>query len=332
MRSGQSALEMQSNDSNEAKQPVSLDLPGVPARISAKIAYDINDYAMRAYYDAHRWHLGASLIGHECSRYLWYTFRWCGRDVGSGETEADRAKNLARMQRLYNRGHREEDRYVEYLRGIGAEVWTHDTSQPPDEKGEYPQFRISLLNGHYGGSADGVIRLPPRYQIDEALLGEFKTNGTGQGFTKLVEKGVALQKPQHFVQMSTYGRYLGLRYGAYFNTNKNDDDMHVEVVKLNWPMADQMTHKAERIITSQEPPPRISETPTYFKCGYCPMKPVCHEGALPERNCRSCRHATPSGDPATPASWYCDVHNAIIPREYVPVGCPSYGAIVNAAT
>lgn len=328
MRSAQSTLETKSKSLDDGRQTVSLDSPGVPARISAKLLYEINSYAVTAYYEPHRWHLGASLIGHECSRYLWYVFRWCGREVGKGTTEEERLLNLGRIQRLYNRGHREEDRYVEFLQGIGAKVWTFDPTAPLNEKGEHPQFRVTGVNGHFGGSVDGVIELPPRYQIDEPLLGEFKTNGTGAGFTKLVENGVAVSKPQHFIQMSMYGRKLKLRYGAYFNTNKNDDDLHVEVVKLNWPLADQMEAKAERIIYSEEPPPRLSETPTFFKCVYCPMKAVCHEGALPERNCRSCRHCMP----AEAGEFFCRVHGGNIPRDFVPIGCDHYGALVNAKT
>lgn len=326
MRSEQSTLETKLNVVTEGNQTVNLDFPGVPGRVSAKLLHEINDYAVRAYYEPHRWHLGASLIGHECSRYLWYTFRWCGREVGKGKNDEERTNELGRRLRLFNRGHREEERFIEFLRGVGCEVWTHDESQPRDENGEFPQYRVSSINGHFGGSIDGVIKFPPRYLIDEPVLGEFKTNGTGANFTKLKEVGVGVGKTQHFIQMSTYGRKLGLRYGAYFNVNKNDDDLHVEVTRLNWQLAEQMEHKAERIILATDPPPRMSETPTYFKCVGCAMKSVCHEGALPERNCRSCAHSMPAEN----AEWYCRVHAGNIPREFVPQGCTSYKAITNA--
>jgi hypothetical protein len=308
-----------SNQWNEGRQPVSLDSPGVTGIVSSKLLYEINGYAITNYFEAHRWHLGASLIGHECSRYLWYVFRWCGHQVGSGENDEERHNNLGRVQRLFNRGHREESRYVEYLQGIGAEVWT---TQPSGE-----QYRMAAVNGHYGGSLDGVCKLPARYGIDEPLLLEFKTNGTGKGFNDLDDLGLAVAKPQHFTQMSAYGFEYKLRYGLYMNTNKNDDDMYIEVVKLNWQQAEQFKAKAERIIISDEPPPRLAENPTYFKCVYCDMKKVCHEGALPERNCRSCKFAQPRSE----GEWFCNAHNAIIPRHIVPEGCMTYTAIVNAA-
>lgn len=302
----------------EGKQTVSLDSPGVTTVLSGKIKYDIDGYAISTYYEPHRWHLGASLIGHDCSRYLWFLFRWCGREEGQEtKRDADAHANMGRKLRLFNRGHREEDRYVEYLKGIGAQVWTHD------EAGN--QFRMKAVNGHFGGSLDGVCRLPERYGIDEPLLLEFKTNLTGKSFTDLLELKVAVSKPQHFTQMSCYGNEYKLRYGLYLNTNKNDDDMHVEVVKLNWLQAEQFKAKAEHIILTDQPPPRLAENPTYFKCQYCSMKAVCHEKKAPERNCRSCKFARPAPD----GEWFCNAHNGQIPREYVPQGCPQYKAIVN---
>ena len=63
----------------------------------------------------HRPHLGASLIGHECDRYLWLTFRW-----------AKLAEFEGRLLRLFDRGNREEPRIHEELRGIGVELHTMD--------------------------------------------------------------------------------------------------------------------------------------------------------------------------------------------------------------
>lgn len=305
------------NQLAEEKQSASLDTPGVTASIARKLLHDINGYAIKTYHDPMRWHLGASLIGHECSRYLWYTFRWCGVESGKGFNDEEKHQNLGRLLRLFNRGHREEDRYAEYLKGIGCEVWTHD------QNGH--QFRMSAVKGHFGGSLDGIAKLPQSYNIPEPILLEYKTNGTGQGFVKLKEDGVSVAKHQHFLQMNCYGADYKLNYAGYLNTNKNDDDMHIEIVKLNHNLAEQMKHKAERIILTDEPPPKLSLDPKYYQCGYCPMKPQCHEGKPPLKNCRSCVNARPADN----AEWFCNVHQNIIPRDFVPRGCESYKAIVN---
>ncbi len=305
------------------KQNVGLDAPGVAKAVAKRIADDIDEYCVRTYDGGHRWHLGASLIGDECKRKLWYIFRWCFHEQTTG-----------RQQRLFNRGHREEARFIEWLKGIGAQVWTHETPDVYNEQGEIviegKQFRVSSVLGHFGGSLDGIAKLPERYGIDEPVLLEFKTSGTGAGFNKSVEDGMPVAKPQHFAQTSTYGSdpAYRFRYCLYFIINKNDDSLHVELVKLDWNLGDNMRTKAEQIILSQEPPPRLSDNPTFHKCGYCPAKDICHKGAIPEKNCRSCKAARPVEN----GEWYCDVHNGVIPREFVPQACPSYHPITARVT
>lgn len=337
--------------SDAGKQSVSLDAPGVAKALAKRILEEIDEYCVRTYDGGHRSHLGASLIGRECKRYLWYVFRWCLHE-----------KTTGRQQRLFNRGHREEARFVEWLEGIGFKVWFenyegfayHAESDSycilgPNEEGdglaerilpenpafrahiarakadglEFPQYRISDVMGHFGGSLDGIAVLPERYGIDEPVLLEFKTNGTGQGFNKLTEDGMPIAKPEHFAQTSTYGKKYNFRYVVYLNINKNDDSLHIEVAKLNHNLGEQMIMKAEQIITSQKPPARLSDNPTFHKCGYCAMADICHKGAVPEVNCRSCAFARPVEN----AEWFCEVHNGNIPKDFISKACPSYKAI-----
>jgi hypothetical protein len=299
----------QPTKSDAGKQSVDLDAPGVAKALAKRILEEIDEYCVRAYDGGHRSHLGASLIGRECKRYLWYVFRWCLHE-----------KTTGRQQRLFNRGHREEARFIEWLEGIGFKVWFENRDEAPNEKGEYPQYRISDVMGHFGGSLDGIAILPERYGIAEPVLLEFKTNGTGAGFNKLADDGMPIAKPEHFAQTSTYGKKYNFRYCVYLNINKNDDSLHIEVVKLNHNLGEQMIMKAEQIIMSQTAPARLSDNPTFHKCGYCHLKEVCHKGAVVEVNCRSCAFARPVEN----AEWFCEVHNGIIPKDFIAKACPSY--------
>ena len=302
----------QANTLDAGKQAVNLDAPGVAKALAKRILEEIDEYCVRAYDGGHRSHLGASLIGRECKRYLWYVFRWCLHE-----------KTTGRQQRLFNRGHREEARFIEWLEGIGFKVWFENRDEGPNEKGEFPQYRISDVMGHFGGSLDGIAILPERYGIEEPVLLEFKTNGTGAGFNKLADDGMPIAKPEHFAQTSTYGKKYNFRYCVYLNINKNDDSLHIEVVKLNHNLGEQMIMKAEQIIMSQTAPARLSDNPTFHKCGYCHMKEVCHKGAVVEVNCRSCAFARPVEN----AEWFCEVHNGNIPKDFIAKACPSYKAI-----
>lgn len=300
---------------NTATVTLDLSAPGVARKIVERVAREIDTYCNETYDGGHRTHLGASLIGRRCKRYLWYVFRWFKRINHGG-----------RKQRLFNRGHREEDRFVEWLRGIGFTVWTHDPDAPPDANGDQPQYRISDVMGHFGGSLDGIALFPPGWGIDEPVLLEFKTSGTGHKFNTLKDNGMALEKEDHFAQTSTYGYKYNFRFVLYLCINKNDDDLHIEIVALNHNLGEQMIAKAAIIIGSQTPPPKLSESPTYQDCRGCDFKDICHEGASAEKNCRSCAHATPIEG----AQWECAIHSASngpIPKDVIKLGCPDYKAI-----
>lgn len=344
-------------ESASKAQTLSLDAPGVASKIAARILSEIDSYCEREYNDGHRKHLGASLIGRSCKRYLWYVFRWCRQPAFTG-----------RQQRLFNRGHREEARFIEWLEGIGFKLWfenregfwyhaesdsygIENNGELPDPlccwiteeqqnyrehvavakaRGlEFPQYRISDCNGHFGGSLDGIAMFPPGWGIDEPVLLEFKTSGTGRKFELLKDNKMPIEKPDHYAQTSVYGKKYGFKFVLYLCINKNDDDLHVELAKLSESLGEQLIQKAEGVIFSQIPPPKLSETPTYHECRYCDMLTICHEGATIERNCRSCVNAIPIED----AKWHCQVHSQRpegvipIPQEIIPQGCPDYKAI-----
>ena len=279
-----------------------LDLsnPADRKKLEEFILDDINEYCQELYEHGHRNHLGASELGKPCWRMLWYKFRWVRKVTPSGQ-----------ILRLFNVGHTAEPRFISYLRGIGFEV------REFAEDGK--QFRISGAMGHYGGSLDGMCKAPERYQLSEdlVLLNEFKTNNTGPAYKKLVDEGVAKAKPEHYAQMSQYGYKYGLRYGLYLIENKNDSDIAIKIVELDWNLGAQLEKKANEIIFSKEPPQRISENPAVFECKFCDFAKICHEGEQVEKNCRSCRNASPVED----AQWNCSAHNSNIPSEWIKKGC-----------
>lgn len=327
-----------------------LSAPGVRKKIARDILDDIEAWATATFDEGPRWHLGASLIGEECIRKLWSTHRWLKHE-----------RHEPRMLRLFNRGHREEPAFIRMLRGIGFEVWEYQpeilhyhpesdsywigrTFDPGDGlvmdvtneawhvetaklrnvvfKSE--QNRVTACRGHFGGSLDGINRPPLKYGIGKPLLCEFKTNGTGAGFNDLCKYGVKHAKPVHYAQMCVYGEAYGFTDALYLNVNKNDDSLHVEIVELDFEHGRAMKAKAERIITSPYAPARISDTPAFTKCQRCHLRGICHEGEVPEKNCRSCTHAVPADN----SEWHCNLFNGIIPRNFVKTGCDNWKSIV----
>lgn len=288
--------------SNNEQQQFTLDNVAGRDLIAARIEADIDEWCQKQYDDGPRTHLGASIIGHKCERYIWFGFRWMYYKVHSG-----------RMQRLFQRGHIEEHRVVEWLQGIGfavAQVNTIDDNQ---------QYRITFAEGHGGGSSDGISTLPTRYGNFEPILIEIKTQ-KDKKFSLLQGSGVQKEKPMHFTQASVYGRRLNLRYCLYIAVNKEDDDLNVELIELDWSLADAEMNKAEKIINSQFPPPRISNDPSYWECRFCDAQEVCHLNAPVEKNCRSCYYseAMPNKE------WKCNKFVQIIPKDFIPKGCDQW--------
>ena len=231
--------------------------------------------------DKFRSHLGASIIGRECAREIWYSFHWATANHFEG-----------RMLRLFNRGHLEEPRFVALLLMIGCEVWQ------ADENGK--QFRISGYRGHYGGSLDAVIRGIPDLP-DEPVLGEFKTHGD-KSFQKLKDDGVMSAKWEHFVQMQQYMGKNNLRYALYLAVNKNDDEIYAELVAFDQQQYERYAQRAAMIIDTKEAPPKINQSPGWFKCKFCDHRGVCHDDSvLPERNCRTCMWSSVADN----GEWHC---------------------------
>ena len=276
-------------------------------KLASQIEADINKYCADTYNEGHRNHLGASIIGNACSRQIWYIFRWVKLEIHEG-----------RIQRLFQVGHEAEPRFITYLKAIGFEVQPFD---PTTGK----QWRISAVNGHYGGSLDGMCKAPARYDISEDLvfLNEFKTNGTGSGFNSVENKGVMLAKPKHYAQMSVYGWHYKLKYGLYLIENKNDSDITVEIVLLNWNLGQELEKKAADIINAKVPPAKVSENPAFFECKFCHLSGICHYGEKVEKNCRSCRYALPVAN----GEWECQYYSRIIPKDFIKVGCNDHVSI-----
>lgn len=258
--------------------------------------------AFRGEQESFRSHMGGSLIGGECARAIWYGWRWVTKPKFPG-----------RILRLFNRGHLEEARFIALLLMIGVQVYQQDA--------QGNQFRISHANGHFGGSGDGVgVGIPDLDPATAALL-EFKTHGE-KSFKELVAKGVRDAKFEHYVQMNVYMRKMGLAVALYAAVNKNTDELYMEIVVLDIAVADQFLDRGEKLISLQDPPSRLNESPGFWKCRFCDHRGVCHNlpGAKAEVNCRTCKFSQPGEN----GQWVCNRYDQIIPKELQLTGCKDY--------
>lgn len=250
-----------------------------------------------------RTYLGASVIGRECPRELWYSFRWAGRKVFEG-----------RMYRLFQTGHLAENRFIGDLRGIGAEVHAFDITTGK-------QFGFSSLGGHMRGHMDAcAANIPGGGKKWHAA--EFKTHGS-KSFATLKRDGVEKAKPEHFIQLQWYMGKTGMERGLYLAVNKDTDEIYAERVRFDAVLFAKIEAKAEGIIFSGTPPSKLSEDPTWWKCKFCDHQAVCHGHVTPPVSCRTCVHSTPERD--GDARWSCDT----TPGSTIPVGIQRTGCPVH---
>lgn len=261
--------------------------------------------AIDAWHEAHREppreHLGASVLGHACDRWLWLSFRWAVIEQPDG-----------RVLRLFRRGRHEEATVIEDLRAIGVDVLAN--------AGEQEKVH---LGGHLGGSVDGIIRrgLPEAPKARHVL--EIKTHGK-KSFDALVRDGVEKAKPMHYVQVQVYMHGLGIDRALYVAVCKDDDRMHIERVKLDREAAQKAIERGRRIVASERLPPPISTDPNrfWYQCKFCPAHDLCYGSRLTrEVNCRTCAHSTAKPD----GTWRCEAHEADgIPAEFQRTGCEDH--------
>lgn len=254
--------------------------------------------------DGNRPHLGASLIGHACERYLWMTFRW-----------VDSKKFPGRMLRLFETGQLEEQRVARNLRRIGVDLHT----ETPDGH----QWRVSDFGGHFGGSMDGAGVGFPEAPKTWAVW-ECKTSNT-KGFKDLQSKGLQAAKPQHYAQITIYCGYTGMDRALYTCVCKETDEIFTEWVHFDPVEFAKLKARAERVIRAAEPPMKISQDPSWFVCKMCDFHAHCHGEAAPQVNCRTCAHSTPEMD--GDSRWTCslaDTSPVEIPTPIQRTGCSQH--------
>jgi hypothetical protein len=259
--------------------------------------------------------LSIGSIGDECERKLWLGFRW------AHEPEALDGKKL----RLFDTGHREEARLIEDLKRAGINV-----TQGEDGG----QIKVRALGGHLRGKLDGEATGVPEAPKAEHVV-ECKT-ANDTAFKKIavgvksrsdgtITKGVKDQKPSHYAQVQTYMHLRGKKRCLYLLVSKNTDEIYVERIEYDAEYALKLMAKAERVITSNRAPAKISEDPAKYPCIMCPASSVCHGQAFGRNNCRTCIHSTPQIDDANQAArWHCARFDKLLTVEDQKVGCPAH--------
>ena len=209
-------------------------------------------------------YLGASLIGDKCERKIQFIFTNTPPDPGRELT----GKNL----RIFAVGHILEDLAIQWFRQAGFDLRTRGD----DGK----QFGFESLNGLVRGHCDGIFYSGPVPSIIFPCLWECKTMNDKK-WGEFIKKGVKESNPQYYGQVQFYQYHFALTTAPAILTgiNKNDSELHHELIPYNPQEAQYLNNKAARIIAAcnaRELLPRMAAKPGFYECkSFCDYHERC---------------------------------------------------------
>ena len=270
---------IQAGDTLEDTDMSSLEFNAERPRLKLMDAIDAAIEASNPPIDGWRAHLGASIIGRPCALQVWYGFRWFKA-----------IQHPARLLRLFDRGQREEERIVGWLRDAGVTVYDTDPNT-----GEQVRYAPAKFGGHVGGSQDAWGTGIPDAPAAEHII-EFKT-ANAKSLKQIQDKGCRAAKPEHYTQQQLYMLWSGKRRSLYIVVCKDDDQIYAERLHYDPEHAAAMELKADEILDAELPVhcSRVSDNPTYYMCkpGFCDYSGFCYGDEVPAKNCRTCENSTP---------------------------------------
>lgn len=245
-----------------------------------------------------RHHLGFSLLGHPCDRWLWLSFHWAVIERFPG-----------RIKRLFRRGQLEEITAASDLREIGVDLRETGRNQ-----------RTILAGAHVQGSPDGIIYggLPEAKKT--VHVWECKTHSK-KSFDDLCKKGVQESKWQHYVQMQCAMTRSNIDRALYYAVCKDDDSIYTERVYVDKDLGWKYLQRGMKLTVMNRLPEPLSADPSWYQCKLCAAYPFCHEKQpIQEVNCRTCSHATATKE----STWVCERWGSEIPKDAQYEGCRAH--------
>jgi len=261
-------------------------------RINCNIANDIFEAASKA--DKPRNYLGMSEVGHVCNRFIWFRFR-----------QFTKIPMESRMFLLFRFGDKVEELICTYLRSAGYKL----ENAWPD-----PQAAYSALGGVLKGHSDGVIYLPEGKSLLECKSANKKK------FQAFVLAGVRATYEKYYWQSQLYMGCGGLARALFVILNKDDSNIHTEIVPFN--QADFNFILARVAGICQSPIwPEIKDLPD---CEYCEYRLHCKtdEAVQTTHNCMTCNFLRVKID--AEASFHCQHAAHPFQIHHAEMSCPEY--------
>lgn len=193
-------------------------------------------------------YIGASSIGSDCLRQIWYAYKGF-----SGE------KVPAKTRRTWAIGKRLEGLIIDWLKDAGVLVDSHQE--------KYHADGLPIFQGHF----DGIVVVGK-----EKCILEIKT-AKDASFKLFVKNGLKIWNPQYYAQVQSYMGMSGIFNAYMLVLNKDNSEISDELVPFDADFYESLVTKARMISTSTIAPPRVHNSPIWYQCKMCRFNKVCHE-------------------------------------------------------
>jgi len=202
-------------------------------------------------------YLGASYIGDECPRKVWYSYNNFYR------------KPTEHIYAIED-GYRTEELLAERLNAVeGVTLVTKD------ENGEQFSFTDGNFSGHYDGKIVGLLQAPKTKHIWEAKCTN-KFNEFLKVKSKFPDKKVLQNWNEIFyVQAQIYMHYSG--YTRHYLTVASAGGRDIASCRTEYhrDVALRYIDRAKKIIAAKSEPERAYNSETFFKCRWCDFAKEC---------------------------------------------------------
>ena len=198
--------------------------------------------------DEPRDYIGASSIGSDCLRQIWYQFKGMKAE-----------KVPTKFRRTWAIGKKLERLVYSWLKDAGVKVEVHDYTHHAKS--------VPIFKGHF----DGLITFGKKISILEIKTAK------DASFKVFVKKGVKVWNPQYYAQIQSYMGMSGIHSTYILVLNKDNSDLSDELVTFDQEFYEKLEAKALMISTAVVAPPKIHGSPLWWQCKCCKFNKVCHK-------------------------------------------------------
>lgn len=194
-------------------------------------------------------YIGASGIGAECLRQIWYEFKGVeAQDVPT------------KTRRTWAIGRHLEGLILDWLVEAGIEIvrtWDDLVAEG-----------MPFFKGHL----DSVWMKKGK---PFAII-EIKT-AKDASFNIFAKKGLRTWNSQYYAQIQSYMGMSGIHTTYILVLNKDNSDISDELVTFDDAFYQNLRQKALMVANANVPPPKINGSPLWFQCKMCKFNKVCHK-------------------------------------------------------